>query len=299
MFNPQPRPPTFSSSVQTARVTLTPTPGFVVKTLTTQAARYAPANPPGAAVANLPAHHKVFVNVCYAEPVPPPADIPETAKRQAMLREADWPIPCVVSDGRADVDKAGKPAMVFDVIFHPSLSDRARSDEDFRNFMADIAVESVEDKSGLSLSRDLALPKLASKGTLGPRAVLVPVPVPKPSIEVLSDTPSTPSLTADLSSPVSSAPSATSDPKRVPRWSWEELDNGSGVRIEVTLPGMTRAHHPKTTLDLEPRRLILSSPAFATLDTSLGALPRDLDVDHARAQFLVADQKLILSAGWA
>ncbi|KZO97632.1 hypothetical protein CALVIDRAFT_536216 [Calocera viscosa TUFC12733] len=295
-MRPQPRATSFSSSARTARITITPTPGWVCKTLTTQAGKYAPALP-GATVVDLAAHHKVFINICFDDHIPPPVDVPESAKRKAMLQQSGWDLPCVVSDGRADIDKAGKPAMVFDVIYHPWLS--ADADEDLRKYMKETALSSVEHKSGLSLSRDTVQPKLASKGKLLPRAVLVPVPVPKPSIEVLSDTPSTPSLTADLSSPISSAPPATSDAKNVPRWSWEELDNGSGVRIEVTLPGMTRAHHAKTTLDLEPRHLTLSSPAFATLDTPLNALPRDLDVDAARAEFHVADQKLILSATWA
>lgn len=299
MFASQPRPQSYSSSARTVRTTLTPTPGFVCKTLVTHAAKYAAAQP-GAAVIDVPANHKIFINICYEDHVPPPADAPETVMRRAMQGEENvWAVPHVVSDGRADVDKAGKPALVFDAIFHPSIQARVKTDEEFRDFIKLIAIESVEDKSGLSLSRDVSIPKLASKGKLVPRLALVPVPVPKPSIEVLSDTPSTPSLTADLSSPSSTAPSAASDARKVPHWNWEELDNGAGVRIVVTLPGMTRQHHPKTTLDLEPRRLILSSPAFATLDTPLSSLPRDLDVDRARAEFHVAEQELILNAAFA
>ncbi|EJU00204.1 hypothetical protein DACRYDRAFT_108951 [Dacryopinax primogenitus] len=266
-------------------------------------------------IIDVPAGRKTFINVCWDEHIPPPADVPESTKQRAMQGEENtWGVPHVVGDGRTDEDRAdrtapaaGHPALVFDTIFHPSLSARAKSDLVFREFIKQIAIGSVEDKSGLSLSREASIPKLASKGVLLPRTAIVPVPVPKRSIEVLSDTPDTPFLAVDPSSSSSTLPGPAStaltavtggadaddSEKQVPSWRWEEADNGMGVRI------VTRAQHPKTTLDLEPRRLILSSPAFATLDTSLSTLPRDLDVHGAHAEYNLLEHELVLNATWA
>lgn len=133
-------------NVQTAKVTLSPTPGFVVKTSAESSSVYVLSSPtPPVTQQNTPTllepsnpapntlqiskGIKVFINIAWDVNVPaPPPDASESAIRKAMmgedvyegdgkegtvLGEGEYYVPVVVTEPRADMDKGA---------FHPSYS---------------------------------------------------------------------------------------------------------------------------------------------------------------------------------
>lgn len=103
-------------------ITLVPKPGLVVKSTTLASGYYhydpsefvQPASDPAhkpkdATKINVPANHKVFINLAYASAVPPPPIDDESVVQHALLGqvqdEFEYFIPVLVGFGREDVDK--------------------------------------------------------------------------------------------------------------------------------------------------------------------------------------------------
>ncbi|KAI0363325.1 hypothetical protein BV20DRAFT_975824 [Pilatotrama ljubarskyi] len=74
----------------------------------------------------------------------------------------------------------------------------------------------------------------------------------------------------------SSAPTTT-PPPLVPDLSWSKTEDGR-LRIALSVPHLTRSSIPRTTLDLEPRRLIFTAPAISDSDSDSPAYALDLDL---------------------
>jgi hypothetical protein len=119
-----------------------------------------------------------------------------------------------------------------------------------------------------------------------------------------------------------------------PSWSWSK--EGNHIHIAISVPNLvslkltlihgfvsalvsiqTRAHISEATLDIEPRRLIFQTPPFYFLDINISLSDaelaktradqelnniltlkriRDLDVEDAKARWIIADGKLIVTA---
>lgn len=104
------------------RVSLSPSPGFCIKSTCTQDGIYdVPVTDEGPAV-SVPAQKglKVFVNICYDESIPPPPEGSEDVIQRAMRGEdtslgdnAGWFVPVVVSNGREDKDKGTHTRALF------------------------------------------------------------------------------------------------------------------------------------------------------------------------------------------
>lgn len=337
-----------TASNSTRRVTLTPKPGFVIKTTSTLNGTYT--TPLGTPSISSPtssstpqplpetiAVHKgfkIFLNICWEPQVPPPPERNEDEIRKAMtgadLDEGLYFIPVVVSDGRTATDKAGKPSLVFDCVFNSKLKSRATKDFEFRTFLTEIALERVEDKSGLTLSREIATPNIASKGALEPRTVSIPtaLPAPKPLIQEVSssDAPSTPRTTTPKGILKSSSQAevipAVATPEQ-PKWS-AEVDN-TGIVVVIITPKLNKASfsspQSSPTLDVEPRRLIFTLSHAYELDLRLnsatgklsavkGKLDEDmtsgkgveggksLDPDEAVAEWRVDKGAVVVKVPW-
>ncbi|KAH9921101.1 uncharacterized protein B0H18DRAFT_1021886 [Fomitopsis serialis] len=86
----------------------------------------------------IPKGVKVFVNIAYD---------PNRAMLGEDVLDADnaqgWFVPVVVSEPRQDTDKAGKPSVVFDCIYHSSLKPRALKDQPSRPFSSRIEASRV------------------------------------------------------------------------------------------------------------------------------------------------------------
>ncbi|KAF8885666.1 pre-RNA processing PIH1/Nop17-domain-containing protein [Infundibulicybe gibba] len=275
---------------------LKPIPGFCIKTSTLNPAVYAPKPSQHGTLEpqNSPIHApkglKVFVNIAWDSHVPQPPEGNEETIRRAMLgQDVDdvdpdaWYVPVVVSDGRQDTDKVGRPALVFDCIYHTSIKTRALTDPDFKIFIIELALQRLEVQTSLTLSRQIGTPNIASKGKLFPRTVSIPTSLfskspsgisPKsqqPLIQELSSSPPT-SPKRSVTKPKGILKSTSSSPfsplaKDKPVWHWRM--EGDWLKITISVPHLTHNLIPYTTVDIEPRRLILHIPGRETLDINL------------------------------
>ncbi|KIK09537.1 hypothetical protein K443DRAFT_671439 [Laccaria amethystina LaAM-08-1] len=242
-------------------ISLSPTPGFCVKSKTLT-----------------PVPTKVFINIAWDKNVPSPPKSSEDDIQRAMKGDVDergnpWYVPVVVSEPRQDKDKAGNQALVFDCVYNSTLRSRSVRDPDFKSFLVELAIQRIEAQSNLPLSRQIGTPNIASKGKLLPRAVNIPTTLlkdpinKKPLIQELHDDDAKPNLKGILKC---SPPRPTSLPLE---WSWSWLDSET-LNIVFRVPNMTHALISKTTLDVEPRRIILAIPSHPVLDI-------DLDISDA------------------
>ncbi|KAL5478773.1 hypothetical protein ACEPAI_2050 [Sanghuangporus weigelae] len=194
----------------TIRVPLTPSAGFCVKSLTTEHGFYtyvdAPPPPspssskkqipqtrsnllePNSKISTqtlqIPVGTKVFLNIAWDKRVPAPPEASEELVRRAMAGAdlddderdglAGYYVPVVVSEPREDLDKSGKPSIVFDCVFSASLKSRCLKDKEFKLYLIELALEHVEEKAHMMLSRQVGAPNIVSKGKLEPRTVLMP-----------------------------------------------------------------------------------------------------------------------------
>ncbi|KAA1474071.1 hypothetical protein DENSPDRAFT_840605 [Dentipellis sp. KUC8613] len=344
----------------TIPVALAPSAGFCIKTASLDAGTYnaGSATAAGRAIA-VPRGLKIFVNVAWDKNVPPPPDGSEDAIQRAMdgqdpdnLNPEGWFVPVIVSPGREDKDKAGKPSLVFDCVYNSTLKSRTLKDAAFKTFLIELALQRIEAQTNLHLSRTIGTPNIASKGALTKRTAHVPAALFPPAHPLHQSAPAKP-LIEELPAPTAPSPppgpkkgilknSASSSPSpsalaspgpeadrgadaeetglETPAWSWAH--DGPSLRITVQLPKLTRALIPQTTLDLEPRVLHLHVPGLYRLHVDVGAgdaaiqraafvagagpgaadmalmlkRARDFDVEGARAEWRVAEGRLVVYA---
>ncbi|KAH7924449.1 hypothetical protein BV22DRAFT_1066784 [Leucogyrophana mollusca] len=318
------------SSPKTA-VTLNPVPGFCVKS---KALQQTDSSAP--TQISISKGIKIFLNIAWDANVPPPPPGSEDAIHKAMLGDDPdesnpdgWFVPVVVSDGRPDTDKAGQPSVVFDCIFNSSIKSRTLKDPEFKTFIIELALQRVEARTSITLSRQIGTPNIASKGKPETRQVLVPTvlypqghPKHRDTTSLIQEIPPG-STTATAKPEVADAPkgvlkkaTVSSSTPQTPSWSWTKIQ--SKIRIVIDVPGLTHAAIPISTLDIEPRRVILHIPALYELDITLDASDaelvatfakcgagdaalslkrmRDLEVDTAKAEWRVADKTIIIIA---
>ncbi|KAF5357536.1 hypothetical protein D9757_013070 [Collybiopsis confluens] len=245
----------------------------------------------------------------------------------------------------------GKPCLVFDCIFNTtSVKSRVLRDPEFKLFIIELSLQRIEEQTQLVLSRQIGTPNIAAKGKLQPRTVSIPPilapkisepaefdesknhvgPTKKPLIQeiVTQDHPN--SLTK---TPKGILKSSSKEATQVPAWSWSRIENGL-LQIEIRVPALEKSVISLCSLDIEPRRLILTIPNHPLLDlnlslsdaelvarsgkgstttiTDLGSSEgksdnstvdkllalkrqRPFDVEGAIAQWIMADNKLLVS----
>jgi hypothetical protein len=237
---------------------------------------------------------KVFLNIAWSKDVPPPLDGIEKASefaarsgRIVSKSERDSPIPVFASDGRLDTDKAGKPALVFDCVFHTSLKTHTLKDVEFKSFLVELSLQQIEAQNSISLSRSLGTPNILSKGVLEQRAVSIPSTLLPPGrhrsafldkspakklIEEVADSLATASEANNLSSldhghPRDSITPHSNSASETPSWIWRQ--EGGEIHITIQIPKLTHATISSATLDLEPRRFTLLIPDLYALDVDL------------------------------
>ncbi|OJA09138.1 hypothetical protein AZE42_02310 [Rhizopogon vesiculosus] len=237
----------------------------------------------------IPKGLKVFINIAWDSNVPPPPPASEDAIQKAMLGELNnaWFVPVIVSDLRDDKDK-------------------------------ELSLQRVEAQTSLLLSRQVGTPNIASKGKPQSRQVLVPGPLfPPGHPHHKSDTKTNLIQELDPPADASSPPRIKSILKSTPNthaptWAWSMAQ--SKICIVINVPNVTHAHIPNSTLDVEPRKVILHIPSLYDLVVDLdapdaksgsnhgihskGAIElkslRDLDVDGANAEWRVAEKVIVL-----
>jgi hypothetical protein len=146
-------------------VQIQPTAGFVCKTKTTTALK------------GFPIGTKVFINICHAPEVPEPTPTATEKDIQKALRAeegANYQVPMSLGATRYDHDHAEKACMVIDACVHTKPFLRAERDLDYRLYILELAMELVEEREKVQLSREFTMPKISSKGTIPPRMLQVP-----------------------------------------------------------------------------------------------------------------------------
>ncbi|KAN0079982.1 pre-RNA processing PIH1/Nop17 domain containing protein [Tylopilus felleus] len=312
-------------------VTLNPVPGFCVKSRATNDALVRTDNPQN----NLRVEKglKIFVNIAWDLNVPPPPPATDDAMQRAIqglnIDESSpeaWFVPIVLSDARQDSDKAGLLAIVFDCVFNPSIKSRCFKEPDFKSFIIELAFQRIEAQTTLVLSRQISTPNIASKGkpqsrrALVSKALYLPGPsnhqTPAKLVQEIADRPTTvPDKTPPKSILKTSSKTPISEPC-IPAWSWTQ--HGPSICIVFDVPGVTHTVIANSTLDVEPRRVLLHIPALYDFDLNLDASDaelssvfgksgtsnealklkrmRNLGVDNARAEWRVADRTIVLVA---
>ncbi|KAG6853859.1 hypothetical protein C0991_000620 [Blastosporella zonata] len=213
-------------------IALKPVAGFCVKSSTIRPAVFTPPHPQNnllepTAPITIPVGFKVFANIAWDLNVPPPpAGSEEVIHRAMQGQDLDdgnpdsWYVPVVVSNGRQDTDKAGKPSLVFDCIYNTSIKSRTLTDPEFKLFIVgtqgfftiyaigrcsneprlpELALQRIEAQTSLPLSRQIGTPNIASKGKLSPRTVYIPsVLVTQGALQAAPTLPPTPTTEKPL-----------------------------------------------------------------------------------------------------
>ncbi|KII90276.1 hypothetical protein PLICRDRAFT_138848 [Plicaturopsis crispa FD-325 SS-3] len=310
-----------ASTSATTRVTLSPTPGFCVKSTALVDCIYSDApnsnlsaSTSASALAGqpvqtrIPKGFKVFVNVAWDKNVPAPPQVPEDVVQRAMRGEdveEDWYVPVVVSKGRQDVDRAGKPSLVFDCVMNAGLKARTLREPEFKDYLIDLALQQTSARSSIPLARPWSTPNIRSKGKVEGWVVSLPKSNPnaalserkgkgKPLIEEIKpgSEPTTKPVKGILKPTASPLPTSngkativTDDGEPlVPRWTWEQT--GEALVLIIEVPGMTRAQIPQAILELAPRQIYLDVPV-ASGGT---AYHLDLDLDRSDAELVALDK---------
>lgn len=152
------------SSSAIKAITVTPSPGFVIKTKsgTGESAT------------------KVFINVVTSDSIKSMSMRkqldPNTGEEQEGVH-----VPCSLNPPRPGKDKSGVPCSVYDVMMNPSVLADMEADPSggFKQWLSDICVENVERKfrlvgGGLALDRKYKYPKLRYKAGEGEDGGVVP-----------------------------------------------------------------------------------------------------------------------------
>jgi len=184
----------------------------------------------------------------------------------------------LISDLRQTADKAGKPSVVADAVFHSSLKERCEIDAEFKMFLIQLAFQHIEQQFNCLLSPSITTPNILSKGKLNSRSVNIPL-----SLYGLDETP-------ERVTPASEEP---------PNWSCNVEDGGHTLVIALTVPRLTERNMVySATLDLtEPRRVSFRAAGLYALDINVN---RDdvrefmFYIDGAKCEWIISERRILI-----
>ncbi|KAI8606375.1 pre-RNA processing PIH1/Nop17-domain-containing protein [Dissophora ornata] len=163
---------------------ITPVPGFVVQTQTTKERNKIPMASVKSVV--FPKDTIVFINVCHSGQMPKPTVASEAEIRRAINAEdgVNYQVPFQLSPPREHRDSMAKGYLVIDACIHTEPFKRTEKDMDYKLYIMELAMEWVEEKCRIELSRNFQLPNIKSKDELKKRSVVWPKP---PAIQEIGD----------------------------------------------------------------------------------------------------------------
>ncbi|KAK5797143.1 pre-RNA processing PIH1/Nop17-domain-containing protein [Linnemannia elongata] len=166
-----------------AMTEITPVPGFVVQTRTTKQSNQVPM---GNKTIVYPAETVVFINICSSDLMPQPSKATEAEIRKAIQAEegVTYQVPFQVSPPREYRDSVAKAYLVVDACIHTEPYKRSEKDFDYKLYIMELAMEWVEEKCRVELSRNFELPNMKSKDELKKRSIILPKP---PAIQEMGD----------------------------------------------------------------------------------------------------------------
>ncbi|XP_053307659.1 PIH1 domain-containing protein 1 [Spea bombifrons] len=114
-----------------------PQPGFCIKTKTSK-------------------DTKIFINICKSSHIPAPPDLNE--RELVTILESDDPsgyrVPMSIGEPHVEVDNSGGGCTAYDIVINNSFFDKIKGNELFREFFITVAMEGLENKYELELSRE-------------------------------------------------------------------------------------------------------------------------------------------------
>ncbi|XP_075461682.1 PIH1 domain-containing protein 1 isoform X2 [Ascaphus truei] len=114
-----------------------PQPGFCIKTRTSE-------------------NTKIFINICKSDHIPAPPDLSE--QELVSILESDDPsgyrVPMSLGEPHAEIDNGGSGCTAYDIVINNSFFDKIKSNELFREFFVTVAMEGLENKYEMDLSRE-------------------------------------------------------------------------------------------------------------------------------------------------
>ncbi|CAO3566521.1 unnamed protein product [Mortierella alpina] len=196
---------TASQAPRHAMTDITPVPGFVVQTLTTGEGSKVPI---GSKIVSFGKGTAVFINVCSSDLMPKPSSATEAEIQKAINAEegTTYQVPFQLSPPREYRDSVAKSYLVVDACIHTEPYKRAEGDFDYKLYIMELAMEWVEEKCRVELSRNFQLPNIKSKDELKKRSVILPKP---PAIQELDSNVSNVNNVGKVSKPSEERPVAT------------------------------------------------------------------------------------------
>ncbi|KAI7815978.1 pre-RNA processing PIH1/Nop17-domain-containing protein [Gamsiella multidivaricata] len=170
----------YVSAAQAPRQTMTritPIAGLVIQTKTAKQCHNVPMDNPK--LTAFPKDTDVFINICYSDQMPKPTAASEAEIKKAIIAEkgAVYQVPFSISQPREYKDAVSKSYLVVDACIHAEPFQRiSTGNPDYALYIYELALEWVEEKCRLELSRDVKFPSMRSKDELKARPVILPKP---------------------------------------------------------------------------------------------------------------------------
>eukprot|EP01065_Artemidia_motanka_P000534 TRINITY_DN10248_c0_g1_i1.p1 TRINITY_DN10248_c0_g1~~TRINITY_DN10248_c0_g1_i1.p1 ORF type:complete len:616 (+),score=281.47 TRINITY_DN10248_c0_g1_i1:71-1918(+) len=111
---------------------------------------------------------KIFINICkspaIAEPMPMTAE--EAAESGIQEEGHQFRVPISIGPARTDLDKSGKPAMVYDIAVNPLTLAKCDADSEFKRLLCALCLYGLKQKHETDLNtEEYKTPNLKVKGT--------------------------------------------------------------------------------------------------------------------------------------
>ncbi|XP_075046483.1 PIH1 domain-containing protein 1 [Mixophyes fleayi] len=234
-----------------------PQPGFCIKTRSSKNA-------------------KIFINICKSSQIPAPPDLSE--QELVTILESDDPsgyrVPMSIGEPHLEVDNSGSSCTAYDLVINSSFFDKMKSNELFKEFFITVAMEGLENKYELELSREWRMLKNRKfMGSISEQNIRTKS---KPMIQEVDPKPSLPPgkcLISEIqSSPVVPEYSIVAEPSE---------GHPDFLVAEISLPKVSSVR--SLILDLgEDRIVLLGRPDLYHLDIFI---PYNIVQEKSGAQF--------------
>ncbi|XP_073526534.1 PIH1 domain-containing protein 1-like [Phyllobates terribilis] len=99
---------------------------------------------------------KIFINICKSNQIPAPPDL--TEQELVSILESDDPsgyrVPMSLGEPHVEVDNSGCGCTAYDIVINGTFFEKIKNNELFREFFITVAMEGLENKYQMELSRD-------------------------------------------------------------------------------------------------------------------------------------------------
>eukprot|EP00756_Hemistasia_phaeocysticola_P019101 Hpha_TRINITY_DN15638_c5_g6::TRINITY_DN15638_c5_g6_i1::g.98334::m.98334 len=110
---------------------------------------------------------KIFINICKSEAIAEPMPLTPAEAEESGIKEEGhrFRVPISIGPLRADKDKSGKPAFVYDIAVNPMALNKADADPEFKRLLCALCLYGLKQKHETDLNTDeYKTPNLKVKG---------------------------------------------------------------------------------------------------------------------------------------